>query len=232
MRDETRDAILEHARADFPREACGLILNIKGKELYRPCRNIASSNGDFIIDPLDFAKAEDEGQILQVVHSHCNQSAKPSQTDLVSCESSGFPWVIVALPSETWHEFSPSGYKAPLLGRQYSHGVLDCFSFLKDWYLENLGIELPDFDRPDEWWTKGLNLYMENYEKAGFYPVDQPEYGDIIIMNIASKVPNHGAVYIGNGMIAHHPQGRLSCRELFGGYWAKCARVVVRYKKK
>jgi proteasome lid subunit RPN8/RPN11 len=235
--DETKLEIIEHAKSEYPKESCGLVLNISGKEVYYPCRNIAENQIDFILDPADFAAAEDAGQVLAVVHSHCDISPKPSEADLVGCEFSQLPWIIVALiradsgeQIPVWNEFKPSGYKAPLLGRKFSHGVLDCYALLRDWYNENLLIELMEFERAEEWWKKGESLYLENFEKAGFVRVENLSIGDVIIMQVASTVPNHAAIYLGNDTIVHHLQNRLSCRDVYGGFWKKNTRMILRYK--
>jgi cell wall-associated NlpC family hydrolase len=126
----------------------------------------------------------------------------------------------------------PSGYQAPLVGRQWSHGVLDCYAIIRDWYKLERNIELLDFERRDEWWKIGENLYLDNFEKAGFRKttLDKLQKGDVILMTINSPVPNHGAVYLGDNMILHHVHGRLSTRDIFGGYWLKNAMVYLTYE--
>jgi len=230
MIEETKTKIIEHAWREYPRECCGLILNIAGAETYFPCKNIAENQIDFIIDPIDYARAEDTGQIIAIVHSHCNISPRPSQVDLVSCEATGLPWHIVSIPNEAWFTHYPTGYKAPLIGREFSHGVLDCYSLIRDWYKEKLGIELMDFDRVERWWDKGGNLYFENIKKGGFEIVDDLQPNDLILMQVRSSVINHGAVYLGNDIIIHHVMNRLSSRETYSGFWEKVTRCVIRYK--
>lgn len=233
MTPELKTEIITHAKQEFPREACGLLVIYKGKQIYFPCRNLAENQHDFIMDPEHYAFAEDMGDIVGVVHSHPNASAEPSQADRVSCEASGLPWHIVSLPNETWKYIEPSGYKAPLIGRQFVHGILDCYSLVRDWYREERKIDLPDFERREEWWTKGDNLYLKNFASAGFSALSKDERlepGDVIIMQIASSVANHAAVYLGRDMMLHHLMKRLSSREIYGGYWRKNTRLVVRFR--
>lgn len=233
MLELTRQAAIEHAKSEAPRESCGLIVLDGRHELYVPCKNIAENAQQFFLDPRDYLEAEEKfDAILAVVHSHPGNSSKPSEADLVACERSGLPWHIVGLPDLDWSYLEPSGYKAPLIGRNWHHGILDCYSLIRDWYREMLGIELLDFDRREEWWLHGDNLYFENYERAGFLPIvdrNDMQPGDVILMQVRSKVPNHAAIYLGKGLILHHLQNRLSNREIFGDYWQRHTRRVIRY---
>lgn len=232
LNDSVKQEIIEHSKKEFPREACGLVIIFKGKQQYRPCRNIAVGSDNFILDPIDYEKADKDGEIVAVIHSHPNASPKPSQADLVACEASGLPWFIVGIPTEKWEYVEPTGYIAPLVGRTWSHGVLDCYAIIRDWYKQERNIELLDFYRSDDWWKRGENLYVDNFEKAGFHKISQEELqeGDVILMVINSSVPNHGAIYLGDGLILHHVHGRLSTRDVFGGYWLKNSVVYLRYE--
>lgn len=232
LENDVKLAITNHAKAEMPREACGLVIIFKGRQQYRPCRNLANGSDNFILDPIDYEKADQDGEIVAVIHSHPNMSAKPSQADLVACEESGLPWHIIGLPSEQWEYIEPSGYIAPLVGRSWSHGVLDCYAIIRDWYKQERNIDLPDFERSDDWWKRGENLYLDNFAKAGFKPITQSELqtGDVILMTICSSVPNHGALYLGDEIILHHIHGRLSTREVFGGYYLKNTTHYLRHE--
>lgn len=242
MKDETQQAIREHAVADYPRESCGLVQVVKGRERYRRCANLAATPGEhFVLSPEDYASAEDEGEIIAVVHSHPDVPARPSEADRVACETSGLPWHIVhvSVPDGgTVPEagdivtIEPQGYEAPLIGRPFAHGVLDCYSLVCDWYRRELGIDLPDYPRRDDWWLHGEDLYMQNFAAAGCAPiVGAPQRGDIILMQIRAPVVNHAAVYLGDGNIIHHLHGRLSSRDVYGGQWAEVTRYIVRHRE-
>lgn len=232
MNEANRQSAIAHARAEYPREACGLVVVRKGKEVYLPCRNIGVGTDNFMLHPEDYAAAEQDGDIIAVFHSHPNLPPTPSQADRVACESSGLVWYIVSIPNETWERIAPSGYVAPLVGREWSHGVLDCYALVRDWFKQERGIELQNFERHDQWWQHGQNLYLDNFEKAGFRVIPESELiaGDCFIMQIMSPVPNHAAVYLGDNIMLHHIQGRLSTRDIWGGYWRKHTVKIVRYE--
>ncbi|KAF1045600.1 C40 family peptidase [Xylophilus sp.] len=243
MTPETEAAIHAHAVAEYPRECCGVIVVRKGRERYIACRNVATTPQDhFVLSPADFAAAEDEGEITSIVHSHPDVPARPSEGDRVACERSGLPWVIVSVmagdagpaPADT-QVIEPTGYEAPLVGRQWAHGVLDCWALVRDWYARERGVELPDPPRADGWWNDGVSaLYNDRVLRdANLVPVgaDALAPGDVILMQIRSgnQVPNHAAVYLGDGQILHHLHGRLSSRDIYGGYWQEVTRSVWRW---
>jgi len=222
----------EYAKVQAPREACGVVIIRKGREVFWPCKNISEYGNNFCIDPSDYAAAEDEGEIVAIWHSHYGVPPEPSEADKVSCEKSGLEWYIYSTPMNAWFNFKPSGFIAPLVGRQFVHGVVDCYALVKDWYQLERNIILPEFERKDNWWHKGENLYIENFRKAGFEETDTLEPGCGILMQIMSPVPNHAAVYLGNDLIIHHMFNRLSSRDVYGGMYKKYTSRIVKYVKR
>jgi proteasome lid subunit RPN8/RPN11 len=240
MRKVTLDAIRDHAIRVYPHECCGLLVAVDGRERYIECTNAATGTDHFILPGDEYADAESLGDIVAVVHSHPDAPCTPSEADRVACEASGLPWFIVEVrrgddgevreAGSTWIE--PAGFAAPLVGRSFAHGVLDCYTLVRDWYRHERQILLPDFKRCDGWWHEGADLYMKNYRAAGFRPIaegDPLEVGDVILMQIRAEVANHAGVYIGNGLMLHHRYGRLSNREVYGGYWLENTRQILRY---
>jgi proteasome lid subunit RPN8/RPN11 len=79
-----RAELEEHARAEEPNEACGLVAFRDGRaERYIPAENAAASPYRFELetDPRNWF-LEDEGYELAVFHSHLSSPPRPSRTDV------------------------------------------------------------------------------------------------------------------------------------------------------
>ena len=80
-----KHAALLHAKDQSPKESVGLLLNVKGKERYFPCRNLSmTAHQCFILDPEDYVKADILGSIKAIIHSHPRTPPEPSQAGVVS----------------------------------------------------------------------------------------------------------------------------------------------------
>jgi proteasome lid subunit RPN8/RPN11 len=97
---EVRSALVEHAEAEQPNEACGLIVLRGGvAERYVPGRNRDASpyRFDLEVDPETWF-LEDEGYELAVFHSHLSSPPRPSRTDVENIGLwEGRPYVILNL---------------------------------------------------------------------------------------------------------------------------------------
>ncbi|ARH11769.1 peptidase P60 [Vibrio phage VaK] len=236
---------IEHAKSQYPNECCGLLIDDGKKPFYMPCRNTAEKpDFDFSIHPADLATCESLGEIIGICHSHPDSTSRPSLTDQakaysLSTEYPKADWYIFSWPEGDLHKFSPQTESPPLIGRQFVHGIWDCYTMVRDYYKQELGIEIPDYQRADCWWEGEQELYLDNFESAGFTQVcgSAPEdlkkfdfkIGDVVLMQIRSKRVNHAAVYLGDGYMIHHLYGRLSTKEVLGGYWLRSTRAIVRY---
>lgn len=86
-------AIVDHARAEYPNEACGIVVGDRdpaagGRALrFEPTRNRAASPYRYDIHPDDLLRitiaTEDADEVFwAIVHSHVKSPARPSPTDI------------------------------------------------------------------------------------------------------------------------------------------------------
>ena len=228
-----KDAALKHAKEQDPRESVGVLIVIKGKEQYYPCNNLSTySQQCFILDPEDYVKADALGEITAIVHSHPVTPPSPSQADKVSCEQSGLKWYIVNPKTETWGYCEPTGYKPPLIGRQWVWGVTDCWSLVRDYYKQQHNIQLLDYQRPTTPQDFLDNPLFEQYaERTGFRELNKDEKlqkGDVLLMSILHPTLNHVAIFLGDDIL-HHLADRLSTREPYNEWLLKSTGKRYRY---
>lgn len=97
---DVRRALEEHARAEAPNEACGVVLFRNGvAERYVQGRNRLASPYRFEleVDPIVWF-LEDDGYELAVFHSHVSSPATPSKTDVEKIGLwEGRPYLILSL---------------------------------------------------------------------------------------------------------------------------------------
>ena len=228
-----KDAALKHAKDQDPRESVGVLIVIIGKEQYYTCNNLSTySQQCFILDPEDYVKADALGEITAIVHSHPVTPPSPSQADKVSCEQSGLKWHIVNPKTEMWGYCEPTGYKPPLIGRQWVWGVTDCWSLVRDYYKQQHNIQLLDYQRPTTPQDFLDNPLFEQYaERTGFRQLNKDEKlqkGDVLLMSILHPTLNHVAIFLGDDIL-HHLADRLSTREPYNEWLLKCTGKRYRY---
>jgi proteasome lid subunit RPN8/RPN11 len=100
---EVRSALVEHAEAERPNEACGLLLLLDSvAQEYVRGENAAASPYRFElkVDPEVWFR-EDDGYELAVFHSHLASPPRPSRTDVENIGLwKGRPYVILSLQDD------------------------------------------------------------------------------------------------------------------------------------
>ena len=99
--DDVRAQLAEHARAEEPNEACGLVVVKDGIALrYEPGVNEDASPYRFNLIPRDPETLflEDEGYEVAIFHSHISSPPRPSRTDVERIGHwEGYPYLIYTL---------------------------------------------------------------------------------------------------------------------------------------
>jgi proteasome lid subunit RPN8/RPN11 len=204
--DAVHAAAKQHCADAYPQEAVGIV---EGGQYVRldnrstePTKDVALSDDDL----LRVAKAE------VFFHSHPDGVGSPSASDMRYQMQLAIPFVVMCWPLYDVFWWGDQLTPAPLIGRGFRHGVHDCYSLLRDYYVEKFGVRLIDEPRDWNWWDdkQGLDLYRQHFDAAGFRVIDKREatqVGDGLLMAFNYRVPMHGAVVWDNDLILHHPAG-------------------------
>ena len=114
-----RDAVVAHARAAVPNEACGIIVGDRPAAdggvatRWAPLRNALASPVRYSIDPDDLLRltieTDDADDVFwAIVHSHVASPARPSPTDLRESHYPDSLYLLVSLaPSEAGADGGP-----------------------------------------------------------------------------------------------------------------------------
>ena len=103
---EMVDAIFAQSRAEYPNEACGVILGRSGiAQRLKPMFNAAASPTFYEFDPKDllalYREIDDSDEELIVIyHSHTETEAYPSRTDIAYAGEPGAHYVLVSTREE------------------------------------------------------------------------------------------------------------------------------------
>lgn len=216
----------EYLISCLPFEGCGVIKDGQ----FLPIRNIADNpTNDFRLD-----ESQLPNQYETIVHSHPSGLAEPSKEDMENQIKSGVPWMIIPIKNGICQTILWLGKENnELIGRPFIHGIFDCYSLIRDYYRAVRKITIPEFPRENNWWSKGQNLYVDNFEKAGFRKLaekEEPQEHDVFLTNVRSKVLNHGGIYLGKGLILHHLANSISRKSPIALWHGKIA-VWLRYAK-
>ncbi|UHM89862.1 C40 family peptidase [Rahnella victoriana] len=235
MREKLMNEIRAHVSAEYPNEACGLIVETGTGQRFIPSRNIADKPADtFTLSPDDYLAATELGDVIMVIHSHPDVvQLVPSEMDRIQCDHSGVEWGIMSWPDGDFCTLSPRGDRE-LSGRRWVLGHADCWSLIMDYYRTEHGIIVNNYSVDREWWVNGEeNLYDDNWQAEGFVEVDASGMrpGDMIMMRVQAPVTNHAAIYLGENIMVHHLFGNLSARVPYGKYYRDRTVRVVRRKE-
>lgn len=230
--DKLKKEILSHAKSTEPQECCGFVV-FKDGFSYIPCENISHDPVNFFeISPDDFILAEERGVIVALVHSHPDSAFEKGLPYLSiadrECQVRTLLdfWLVVDDDIKQFRAISP------LIGRQFENNKQDCRNIVLDSYMLS-GIDLDDKSEYPFDWFKSSNLYEEGLQRCGFYKLmqkDDVQLGDIILIQVGADVANHAGVYLGNQMMIHHSEDRLSARVPYNGFWLKHTHSIWRFK--
>lgn len=241
--DTAEKEFLAHALDEYPREACGLIID--NGATYVPFKNEhANPKLNFRMSDERYLEYLRAGRITALMHSHTwhvpVKNNYPSCMDMQAQEQMCLPWGIVHISQHRDIDgpfyFGDQVPIAPFVGRPFRPNVHDCYTLLRDIYRVEKNVTLPLFAREGRWWaTAGDNFLRNNFQKAGFEQIDRRQLGyNDVIMDIVNppkenKTINHIMIMRDKGQILHHLNERLS-RHDPAQIWVKDSSICLRYK--
>ena len=227
--NEQQAKIRECAEAAHPVEACGFILN-NGDVV--ECTNTSKEENTFTISAEETALYLDDAAASW--HSHIDYGTV-SFADINASKALNLPYAIFNCAGTEHFYFDPS-QSAGLLGRPWLYGGYDCYSAVRDWYSQEMGVAMGDYERlyEGEWVQRGFTHFEDNFAAEGFVriPPSVPlERGDVFLMKIKNDdACNHVAVLEDPeaNQIYQHLVGRKSEVMSYSGYFRDNTAMVVR----
>lgn len=109
------DAIVAHARRDFPDEACGVLVGPEGSDVAArliPMTNVDRSPTFFRFDPVEQLRLYQEldargEEVVVIYHSHTATEAYPSRTDIAYAAEPQAHYLLVSI-AESGAEEGPA----------------------------------------------------------------------------------------------------------------------------
>jgi proteasome lid subunit RPN8/RPN11 len=201
---QVHEAARAHTADAYPAEAVGIV---EGGAYVRLENQSPTPQDDVVLGEAELLRAATAEAFF---HSHPDGLGCPSESDMIYQQQLGIPFVVMCWPLYDFFCWGDTLTPAPLLGRGFRHGVHDCWSLIRDWYIEQ-GTVLPNGPRDWEWWARGKSLYLDNIDPAGFRRIEPraaTERGDILLMAFNYKTPMHAALVWDRDLILQHAAGQ------------------------
>jgi cell wall-associated NlpC family hydrolase len=121
-----------------------------------------------------------------------------------------------------------------LENRPYAPGRSDCFTVVRDFYREVMGLELRAYAAPEDWpLHAGFDLITQGLDYEGFQRVNaglgQCRFGFVLAMDLYQLGNlNHLAVYVGQNRILHQSRNGISTIEDYSPAYRRMTRGMYR----
>lgn len=229
LTEQVKCDIKSHAKQEAPRECCGFILN--EQRIYK-AKNISTEIGKFSVNPEDFLSASKLGDILAVYHSHPKEEeSRFSEYDKFNSVLHNYIYILYSLRDNSFSRFDPSASNFnEYIGKTFKIGESDCYTLMRDFYKNELGISLNNYHRDTNWQSYLDKLFDSNFEKEGFIEVSDLRQYDCILTKSRKNInSNHIAIYLGGGLILHQPPNSYSRIEEYTDKHKKITNKIIRH---
>jgi proteasome lid subunit RPN8/RPN11 len=239
LTDNVKATIKLHAQKQAPLECCGVIIHSLNGLVAFPCRNIHSEPEKFFtLKPEDYLEYSMIGKIVGYYHSH-QTNEDFSEFDKLNSENHKLVAVLYVVKPDVFHIYTPKGYEVPYCKREYIHGVVDCFSLVKDYYARELNIQLTDITHPYRYVENKVEhpdnqmvhtILKEHFVNNGFVEVQAAAKHDVILQKTPHiPSPVHCAIFLGNNQLLHHPFKKRSCIDTYSNVQRTRTKHIMRH---
>jgi proteasome lid subunit RPN8/RPN11 len=227
--------IKAHALEQNPQECCGLVLRVDDELDVFPCENSSVDRDKYFRIPAgEYIKAKRIGEIKAVYHSHCNDLENFSEFDKLNSQNHNIEFILYVIKNDNFLSYLPNCEYNSYVGRELILGQQDCWSLVRDFYKQELNIEIKDDYHRDESWLEDPKDTMDKcHEDEGFEKVDDLKIFDCVFFRMKKTGPSsHVGIYLGNDLILHQMGGvnGYSKIEEYSPRWEKFSNYITRHK--
>lgn len=233
------DILLDEIKSFFLKkrneESCGLIVSNQDSFKFVSCKNIAKDKTNhFVIDPIDYLRASNIGVIDSCVHSHIKDTSF-SFKDIMASFTHNMSYCLYNSKKDKFYMFDPQKNQKyfKYLNLQYENGIQDCHILLKNFYFNELNLDIDIKNIPERKGVRyedlkenkqhmwSLDKYQDEYIRNGFeifFPkkIEDLKVFDVLVFAGFEKgIPTHGALFLENDMILHQRYNFISTLESF-----------------
>jgi proteasome lid subunit RPN8/RPN11 len=228
--------IIDHAESYPETEVCGFIfLNNDLTVSIERAKNESKTPGEsFLVSPSRFINRTLSKRVLGLYHSHPKSSENPSSQDISMSEEMGIPYLIYSLITKNFYLYYPESYSPEsLIGRPYVKGFFECTCVFKDYFYENLGINITKWNE-NYWLPEGdreaNSLLLEILDKKlKKVQKEKIKKHDVILFEVKKGKRFHVGMYCGNDNFMHQVSGTLSQEQVLDNRWQSKIKEVYRH---
>lgn len=228
-----KSQIKDYSKHLIPNEGCGLLIDVAEKYLtFFPCKNTSEEpTKHFLLDQRDYLKASKCGSVKALVHSQPHSDF--SELDKLNSAGHNIYSIVYCWLNDEFFCLDPRNLELnKYVGKEFCIGKSDCFSLIREYYKNELNIEIFDYPRKDGWYQENPKIIRQQYQTQGFIAIDIADIkkNDVIMFAFTSAEPMHFALYLGGNQILHHERNLLSNIEFLSESYKKKIIMVVRHK--
>lgn len=228
-----KNFIKNHAIKDSPFECCGFVVEHKSNFFCIPVKNIAKDKeNDFRISTQDFLNIKSNFNILYIYHSHPQDNFDFSNSDKISADRLQINYILYCCKNNEFKIYEANTFKNKYIGRFYEYRKYDCFTLIRDYYLNELNQNL-DINYTESIIDIDVKQYfIDNYKNKNLRMISANEKikeNDILLID-GIRNNSHCALYLGNNKILHQPMFSFSKIENYCNFHRRHTDLVFRSK--